>query len=43
MSHKVFKFVRTLVKEAPKKNYHFEYAKEEDSFLLSGYEHNAVT
>eukprot|EP01117_Protostelium_nocturnum_P017214 TRINITY_DN6977_c0_g1_i1.p1 TRINITY_DN6977_c0_g1~~TRINITY_DN6977_c0_g1_i1.p1 ORF type:complete len:210 (+),score=75.37 TRINITY_DN6977_c0_g1_i1:1-630(+) len=42
-SHKIFKFVRTLVKPAPQKNYHFRYAKEEDSARLTGYDHNGVT
>jgi hypothetical protein len=45
ISHKVFKFVRTLKKDAPQKNYHFVYAKEEvflhvnttDSFLQDSF------
>ncbi|PRP88548.1 hypothetical protein PROFUN_02959 [Planoprotostelium fungivorum] len=42
-SHKIFKFVRTLIDKAPQKNYHFRYAKEQDSDALTGYSHNAVT
>lgn len=42
MSHKVFKFVRGLTEGAPKGHYHFALAKPEDSFTLTGSEHNGV-
>lgn len=42
MSHKVFKFVRSLTPNASKANYHFNLAKESDSFRLTGSEHNGV-
>eukprot|EP01105_Mastigella_eilhardi_P012737 TRINITY_DN2909_c0_g1_i1.p1 TRINITY_DN2909_c0_g1~~TRINITY_DN2909_c0_g1_i1.p1 ORF type:complete len:135 (-),score=43.00 TRINITY_DN2909_c0_g1_i1:60-464(-) len=41
-THKVFKFVRSLMSNAKKDNYHFRMAYEQDAIRLTGYEHNAI-